>query len=129
MRALRICWLIVILILGLLIPGFAANERKGAKIEIKKRDGLVIRGEFLAVKGENLTILDRLTSNQVTASLLEIKAIKVVDKMSKKVTWGVVGALAGAALGFAIGPRGEPDPDTSSLITDQKSAAILGALI
>jgi hypothetical protein len=120
--------LIVIMTLALIVPSLAAKERKGASITVTKLDGKVIKGELLAVKGENLILLDRSTSSGVTESLLEIKTIKVVNK-SKRVNGLVMGALAGALYGVLFGPKAgeEPDPYSDFQLTPGK-AVLVGAL-
>ena len=94
--------LAVVLALSLLSPGLAAKERTGAKIKVMKKDGMIIEGELLAVKGNDLIIQERSTSNKVTENLLGIKKIKI-GKQSASVIAGIIGAAAGAVYENAPG--------------------------
>jgi len=121
--------LMVIMTLALIVPGLAAKERKGASITVTKLDGKVIKGELLAVKGENLIILDQSTSSGVTESLLEIKTVEAVKKVSKKMAGAVVaGLLVGALYGATFGPKSaESDPNSDVGMTPAK-AVLAGAM-
>jgi hypothetical protein len=90
--------LLVVLGLTLLAPALSAKERRGANIVVTKNDGTIVRGELLAVMGEDLIIMDESTLGGITAGLADIQDIKVVKK--SKIPIGIgIGFLSGAAVG------------------------------
>jgi hypothetical protein len=46
------------LIVALLAPALGAGERRGAQVIVTKREGGILEGELLAVKGLDLVLLD-----------------------------------------------------------------------
>jgi len=94
--------LAVVLVLALLAPGLTAKERRGHDVIVTKKDGTVVQGELLAVKGTDLIIMESSTSGGVTASLAEVKTVKVI-KPSKFLKGLGIGFLVGAPIGAVIG--------------------------
>jgi hypothetical protein len=119
--------LVVILALAFVAPGLAGKERTGAHIKVVKRDGKIVDGELLSVKGENLVVLDRATSGEITESLREIRTIRILRK-SDRVLWGIVGGAVGA-LAYALAAAASPDPNPDSPNLDPASGAVLGGLV
>jgi len=118
------------LVLALLAPALGAKERRGAGVIIFKKDGKVIGGELLAVRGTEVILLDELTNAEARESLVNIQSI---DKVLKKSNWlpgMIIGALAGAAIGAAVGPKsgGNQTSGTDDLVTSKGQTAVLGAV-
>ncbi len=119
--------LAVILALALLAPGLAAKERRGAEVVIVKKDGKVVQGELLAVKGNELILLEGSTSAEATESLVNIQSVDKVGKESKWLTGMVIGAITGAVIGAAVTPK-HPDPNADDISLTKGEAALVGAL-
>jgi hypothetical protein len=98
----------MVLVLALVAPAVLAKERRGHDVLVTKKDGTVIQGELLTVKGTDLIIMEGSTTDGITASLADVKSVKV-DKHSKFLKglgWGfLIGAPAGAILGAATGKQ------------------------
>jgi len=118
--------LAVILALALLAPVLTAKERRGAEVVIVKKDGNVVQGELLAVKGTDLLIMNTSTSAEVMESLANIQTIERVPKKSKWMTGMIIGAIAGAVTGLVVTPE-HPDP-TDDMYLTKGSAAVVGAV-
>jgi len=118
---------IVFLTLAVLAPGLLAGARKGANVIVKKRDGQVLRGELLAVRGEDLILLDPSTSSGITESLRNIGTVTVVKTKSKKIGELVAGGAIGAALGLLIFPQSKDPADAETKLTPA-GAAMAGAI-
>jgi len=91
--------------LTLIAPAVAAREKKGVDVVVMKKDGTIVQGELLAVRGENLLLIKVFTNEGLTESLREISMIKVVrkNKFTKGLGRGFLyGALGGAVLGAAV---------------------------
>ena len=116
-------FLVVFLVLVLPALGLIAKERNGAQLVVTRRDGKIFRGELLAVKGENLVLLDKSTSREVTESLVNIQAVKIGNK-SKWVSGLVIGAIAGGVIGALSGKSsGKLDPSANFQMTKGQAAA------
>lgn len=61
--------------LVLIAPFGAAKERTGAFVVAAKRDGTVVQGELLAVRGEKLILREASTGQGVTAELREVSYV------------------------------------------------------
>ncbi len=92
---------VVILSLAFLAPVLGAKEKRGAELVISKKDGAVVKGELLAVKEENLIIMDESTPGGVTVSLKDARSVKVIKHGKGGLILG--GALIGGAIGAAAG--------------------------
>jgi hypothetical protein len=120
-------WAAVILSLALLASAMEGKERKGAQLIITKKDGKVLQGELLAVKGQDLILLDNSTSGEVTAGLVDIQAIKVVKK-SQWFTGMLVGAVVGIVAGVLSGKSSQnQDPNDDWTLT-KGQGAVAGAI-
>jgi hypothetical protein len=118
--------LAVILVLALLAPGLAAGERRGNDVIVTKNDGKVVAGELLAVKGTDLLIMDGSTSAGITASLADVKSVKVI-KNSKFLKGVGLGLLIGAPIGALVGAAsGKTNPGWFEVTPGQ--GAVLGAV-
>ena len=69
-----------------------AKEKKGASVEIQKKDGQLVQGELISVKENSLLILDSDSGADVTVFIRDISEIRVVKK-SKVLLGGGVGFL------------------------------------
>jgi hypothetical protein len=95
---------VVILSLASLAPLLDAKERRGAQLAISKKDGTVVKGELLAVKEENLLIMDGSTPGGVTVSLKDALLVKVIKQGKAALILGgvFIGGAIGGATGYAI---------------------------
>ena len=117
----------IILVLALLAPGLAAGERRGAQVVIVRKDGKLVQGELLAVKGTDLLIMDLMTSAAVTESLANISSVDKVDKKSNWLPGMILGAVVGAVVGAVAAPK-KPDPNADDVSFTKGSAAVVGAV-
>ena len=94
---------VVILSLAFLAPVLGAKEKRGAELVISKKDGAVVKGELLAVKEEDLIIMDESTPGGVTVSLKDARSVKVVKHGQTVLVLGsaFIGGAIGAATGYA----------------------------
>ena len=94
--------LVWMVILSLLIfsGSLAAKERRGAELEILKKDRTVSKGELIAVKKNSILLLDSRTGADVTINISEVLSI---EEKKKSRVWeglgvglpiGVVAAVA-----------------------------------
>ncbi len=118
--------LAVLLTLALIGPALSAGERKGAELVLVLRNGSVVQGELLSVKGNEILLLRGSTSAEETEQLADIESIKVLRK-SKWLTGMVIGAVAGALLGAAVSPK-NVDPNADDVALDKGSGAFVGAI-
>ena len=88
-----------------------ANERRGAKIVIQKKDGQQVRGELLAVKKDSLLLLSDFRTD-VSVDIKDVKVIKIVRKSK-----ALIGLLAGGALGALLGLATYKKPVKKGMIT------------
>ena len=117
--------LIVILVLALLAPALAAQEKRGAQIVVTKNDGTVFQGELLAVRGTDLLIMAGSTPGGVSVSLADAKLVKVI-KQGK--AWTIVGgAFIGGLLGGALGYAVESGHQEFMSDIDKAAGAAVGA--
>ncbi|MGB6865161.1 MAG: hypothetical protein WBE11_05665, partial [Candidatus Aminicenantaceae bacterium] len=82
-----------------------AKERRGAKLQIIKKDGQQVEGELITVKPNSLLLLNT-EGKDVSVSVEEILIIRLAKKSKFLKGMGIgilVGAGAGAIFGFAQG--------------------------
>lgn len=97
-----------VLVLGLIFSllmnsgNLAAKEKRGAELEILKKDGMAYKGELIAVKPASLLLLDSQTGADVSVEIGNISAIKIIKK-SKAWALGATGFFLGAACGIGFG--------------------------
>jgi hypothetical protein len=120
--------LIVVLALVLSAPELGAKERRGANIKVKKIDGQVIEGELLAVRGNDLIILARSTSQEVAESLTEIKKIEIGKESEKVIGAIILGAASAVICAYAVPPHGEVGPTGERTVPSRTSQAIWGGI-
>jgi hypothetical protein len=119
--------LTVILVLALFAPVLEAKERRGARLVVTKKDGTVVQGELLVVKGEDLILMDGSTSEGITESLQEIQTIKVIKK-SKLLKGLGIGFLVGAVPGALVGAsKGQENPGLLEFTPG--GGAVAGAIV
>jgi hypothetical protein len=92
--------LFLVFSLMMLSVNLYAKERRGANLNITKKDGQQIEGELITVKPNSLLLLDT-EGKDVSVGIVEIKIIIV--KKSKALLGAGLGFLVGAAIGAAVG--------------------------
>lgn len=125
----------VLLALCLTLPSFAREKRKGAELLLKKNDGQVVRAELLAVKDNELILMDSSILSEVRLGLDAIQSIRIVKK--SKILSGIgFGGLAGAGVGAGLGlASGNDEPGWFSFTAGEKALmfgaglAIVGGII
>jgi hypothetical protein len=119
--------LLILLMLSVLVQDSIAKEEKpGAQLWIERTDGSILRGELLALQGEDLVIADKSSYEKVIVSFDEMKSIRIVKKSGflKGIGLGLLtGGATGVLLGFA---GGDDDPGWFSMTAGEKAA--LGGL-
>ena len=95
---------IVLLVVLLLIFPFdlpSKKQKKGARLEVQKKDGEIVIGELLQVKEKSL-LLRTNSETGVTIDINEIDFITIIkkSKVLKGAGWGV---LIGGGIGVLIG--------------------------
>ncbi len=94
--------LVAIVSIVLLTSILGAKERRGATLLVTRNDGTVVKGELLAVKGENLILMSESAREGITENIGELKIIRVIKK--PKVFEGIgIGVLVGGAAGGTLG--------------------------
>ncbi len=119
--------LLILLVLSVLVQDSIAKEEKpGAQLWIEKTDGSILRGELLALQGEDLVIADKGSYEKVIVSFDEMKSIRIVKKSGFLKGIGL-GFLTGGATGMLLGFAGGDDaPGWFSMTAGEKAA--LGGL-
>jgi hypothetical protein len=73
----------------------------GDRVEVRTKDGSKLRSEFVSATAESIVIQDK------TVQRSDISEVKVYDagrRIRHGVLWTIIGAAAGAGLGFAVCP-------------------------
>lgn len=98
-------FIVIALGLVLIAPFGAAKERTGAYVVAAMRDGTVVQGELLGVRGESLILREAATGQGVTAELREVSSVTY----SRRGGFGrgagkgfLFAGLGGVALGIAL---------------------------
>jgi len=127
--------IILILTSFCLLGNLSAQDRKkGADIIVKKKDGKTIRGELLAVKNDEIILMDSLNQTGIKLKSEGIQKITIVKKggFFKGLGLGLaIGGGSGAVLGLA---SGNDEPGFFSMTAGEKMAVgglglgVLGAL-
>lgn len=97
---------ILFLFFCLSVEIFAKDKKHGSDVQVHKKDGGVIKGELLAVKNEEIILMDSLTLSGITLNTFDIRRINIVKKsgLFKGMGLGLlIGGASGALLGFASG--------------------------
>lgn len=119
--------IIVALGLALVALPLFAKERRGARLFVENRDGTVVQGELLAVRGENILLREVGTDQGITESLRDVQTIRVARKRSFGRGAGkglLYGGLGGAVLTVALSEANAgSDPSVRGA-----SAALVGGL-
>jgi len=85
--------LFLVFSLVMLSANLYAEERRGAKLIVTKKDGWQIEGELITVKPNSLLLLD-MEGKDVSVGIKDIKVIRIVKKSK---------ALLGAGIGLSDG--------------------------
>ena len=102
-----------------------AKERRGAKLQITKKNGIQIAGELITVKPNSLLLLNT-EGWDASVGIADIKVITIVKK--SKIGKGILyGLLIGGGTGALVGFMGGDDPPGSwplywSLTAGEKAA-------
>jgi hypothetical protein len=73
----------------------------GERVEVRTKDGAKLRSEFVSATADSIVVRDK------TVQRAEISEVKVYDagrRVRHGVLWTIIGAAAGAGLGFAVCP-------------------------
>jgi hypothetical protein len=97
---------VFIFILIALPSELLTKGRRGAKLQIQKKDATYLTGELIAVKKESLLLVDSDTAVDISVALDDIEVIEILKK--PKLLFGagiglVLGAAVGTASGFILG--------------------------
>jgi hypothetical protein len=92
---------LVLLLLGMSLPGAGAQGRRGALVRVDMKDGAQVQGELVVVGGSSLIVRDR--SGAETSYEFGGIARVTVTWSKKKFPGGFVGFAAGAAAGYLVG--------------------------
>jgi hypothetical protein len=83
-----------------------AKEKRGAKLQIQKKDATYLTGELIAVKKESLLLVDSDTAVDIAVALDDIEVIEILKKPKLLIGAGiglVFGAAVGTGSGFILG--------------------------
>jgi len=112
--------LLGVLLLAAISTTLVAKERAGAEVILAKKDGLVVKGELVAIKNDSVLLVDASGGGDSSIVISDIRSIKIV-KGSKAGLGIAIGALVGGAAGALIGHEiGKPNGgliDVSAAIT------------
>jgi len=100
--------------LALLMPAAFGKDRAGAHVKLVRKDGTVVEGELLAVKGRDLVLRTYSTSDGVTEGIDGLAEVRIVRKPRVLNGLGngfLIGGLAGAGLGAMWGSSGHDHAD------------------
>ena len=115
------------LFLAFSLLAFSGNlyaKKRGAKLEIQKKDGQLVSGVLIAVKKSSLLLLE--SGIDVAVDIRCVKVIKIVKK-SKIWTGATYGALAGGGIGAISGTLiGKPGPIILSSLAAEKKTILDG---
>lgn len=90
------------------------EERKGADLIVKNKDGQQIIGELIAVKQTSLLFVDSQSGADVSVSIDDIREIRIVKKSKALVGAGIgflVSSVSLCGLWWATDPEGFTDPE------------------
>jgi len=106
-----------------------AKERRGAKLQITKKNGIQTAGELITVKPNSLLLLNT-EGRDVSVDITDIKVIRVVKKSQVEKS-ALYGCLIGAGLGFMTGLISGDDPPGTWFVpmTAGQKAAIGGVAL
>ena len=94
--------LVIIIAAILIAPGAYAKERKGVQLKLRTKDGAVLMGELLTVKGRDLILMSIPESQGSNENISNLTSIRIVKK-SKFVQGLQYGVLGGVAVGALVG--------------------------
>jgi hypothetical protein len=95
--------------LVLLMPAAFGKEKAGAHLKLVRKDGTVVEGELLAVKGRDLVLRTYPASEGVTEGIDGLAEVRILRKPRVLNGLGngfLIGGLAGAGLGAMWGSSG-----------------------
>jgi len=107
-----------------LSPAFAKERKHGKELSIQKKDGVIIRGELIAVR-KNSLLLDSLNLSENSIDIGDVSAITIINKSQFWSGLGLglaIGGGGGALIGLA---SGDDKPGWFSFTAGEK-ATILG---
>jgi hypothetical protein len=104
-----------------------AQERRGADIQLERRDGGGVNGELLEVDGSGVRVLDPATHLQVVVSLSDVRSLRIVKK-SRILAGTGVGLIGGALAGAAVAMTTDDNPMFRGAGWAALAAAVFGAI-
>ena len=117
--------LFLVFSLVMLSANLYAKERRGAKLQITKKNRIQIAGELITVKPNSLLLLNT-EGKDVSVGISDIKVIRIVKK-SKALVGATYGALAGGGTGAIVGALiGKPAPIILSSMGAEESTILDG---
>ena len=122
--------LFLVFSLMMLSANLYAKERRGAKLQITKKNGIQTAGELITVKENSLLLLNT-EGWDVSVGIADIKVIRIVRK-SKLWTGAGIGALIGVVTGALWGASvGENDMFSAevTVLVDGILFGVLGLFI
>jgi len=108
-----------------------AKDRRGAEIEVLRRDGQRVRGELIAVKQNTLLLLESWVQTDASVEIDEIKLIKVIGTSQdlKLFTGAGIGLVVCGGAGALIGYYVNRGSDIDIWIQTLEKGAWLGAAL
>jgi len=122
--------LFLVFSLVMLSANLYAEERRGAKLIVTKKDGWQIEGELITVKPNSLLLLD-MEGKDVSVGIKDIKVIRIVKK-SKALLGAGIGLLIGVGPGALIGYKVGWETSTGAVVggvIGGVAAALIGGFI
>jgi len=113
------------LVLVFLIPTQASADKMGAGLRILKKDGALVEGELISVKGRIFTVAG---SSRVYVSVRfdDVGQIAIIRKKPKVLKGALWGLLGGAVLGGILSPPAQCR--TSCMVPQSVTGTAIGAL-
>jgi len=104
------------------------KEKKGADLNVIKKDGQQIKGKLISVKKDSLLLSETEAQNDISIDIKDIGFIKIKRKQ-KTLTGAGIGLLLGIGLGFAVADRNDLEAGIRDLAVTSVSLSLLGVLM
>jgi hypothetical protein len=107
------------------VPAFGKVRDHGKELVIQKKDGAIIKGELIAVRGASL-LLNSTTSSENSVDMGDVSVITIINK-SQLLAGAGIGLLSGATFGIALGIASGSDKPTGWFAMTAGEKAMLAA--